>query len=241
MSPRFNNCILSRFTPEDLALLADLRPVELRKSSRLELANRPIERVFFPESGLASVIARGSPGKEVEVGMVGTDGMTGLAVALGLDRTATQTVVQIAGQGYAASSAVVAAAMDKSPALRHVILAYCHDFMLQAAYTALSNGKNKIDERLARWLLMTDDRVDHRDLALTHEFLAIMLGVRRAGVSLAVESLSERGIIAATRGSIRILHRDALISMCGGTYLRPGERRPQTERSALRSFEPTAS
>ena len=113
--------------------------------------------------------------------MIGFEGVTGLAVIMGATRSPNATYIQLAGKGFRISAANLRSAMDKSPTLQKLLLQYAHVFMMQTAQTALANGRNKMEDRLARWLLMAHDRVGGNDLALTHEFLGIMLGVRRSG------------------------------------------------------------
>lgn len=226
MPPGFANSILASLREEDLKLLAPLRPADFPKRKYLEPSHQRIETVYFFESGLGSAVARGTEGREVEVGMMGRDGMTGTAVILGAGWTPTETFIQVEGQGFSVPASRLSEAMDISKPLRKALLNYCHVYMVQAAHTALSNAKNTIEERLARWLLMTDDRLTGGLLPLTHDYLAMMMGVRRAGVSTALEKFSMCGLVETGRGVIRILDRDALTAMCHGTYLRPGECRP---------------
>jgi CRP-like cAMP-binding protein len=108
--------------------------------------------------------------------------------------------------------------LGRSQGLLRTCLLFAHVFSIQSHYTALANAKGKLEERLARWLLMAQDRLVSRELLLTHEFLALMLGVRRAGVSVAVEHFEAQGLIRATRGMIGVLDRDGLIQIADGLY-----------------------
>jgi CRP-like cAMP-binding protein len=129
--------------------------------------------------------------------------------------------VQCAGRGLRISAQRLREAMDKSAAIRNVLLQYGHAFVLQMSYTAIANGRSKLEERLARWLLMAHDRVDGDTLPMTHEFLSLMLGVRRPGVTLALHLLEKDGLIQASRGAILIADRRGLEQISNGAYGKP--------------------
>src|SRR5688500_2091400 len=158
----------------------------------LEDRNRPIEKVYFPESGMASVVAT-SGQHQVEAGVIGREGVTGIAVLLADDRSANATFMQDPGTGFCIAADALRETLRQSESMQLVFLRFVQAFITQMSQTALANGRAKLDERLARWLLMAHDRVDGRELPLTHEFLALMLGVRRAGVTTALQALEDRG------------------------------------------------
>jgi CRP-like cAMP-binding protein len=213
------NRILSRLPPEDFRLIeAALEPVDLPVRFQLERRNRVIEHVYFFESGLASVVANGSGDGSVEVGLIGREGMSGLAVVMAADRTPNETFMQVAGKGLRIAAPALNRAMEQSASLRRALLRYGHAFFVQTAYTAMANGRSKLEERLARWLLMAHDRIDGDELALTHEFLALMLGVRRPGVTVALNLLESSGLIQAGRGRIAIIDREGLEKSSNGAY-----------------------
>ena len=221
MSP---NRILARLTREDFALLEPhLEPVDLPVKKRLETSKRRIDQVYFVEEGFVSVVANGSSKPSIEVGIIGREGMTGLSVLLGGERAAHDSYVQVAGKGQRISVANLREADERSPTLHRAVLRFANQFLLQATTTALANGRSKIEERLARWLLMASDRVDGKDVPLTHEFLGLMLGTYRPGVTKAVQALEKEGLIAARRGGITILDRKGLEKRSNGTYVRPEE------------------
>ena len=171
---------------------------------------------------MASVVANGE--QEIEVGMIGREGMTGLSVVLDgnrNNRAVHEIYMQIGGSGQRMPADNLREAVAASGTLQQVFLGYAHAFLIQTTQTALANGRSKIEERLARWLLMAADRVDGNELPLTHEFLAIMLGVRRSGVTVALQGLERTGLIAHKRGVITILDREALEGVSNGTYARP--------------------
>jgi CRP-like cAMP-binding protein len=215
------NHILSRLTRADFELLQPhLETVDLPVRKPLEARKKRVEQVYFVESGMASVVANGQ--RNIEVGVIGREGMTGLSVVMGGNaRAPHETFVQIAGNGLRIASDELRKAIGASVPLHHALLRYAHAFMIQTTQTALANGRSKIDERLARWLLMADDRVDGNELPLTQEFLAIMLGVQRSGVTIALQELERTGLIAHRRGVITILQREALEESSNGAYVSP--------------------
>jgi CRP-like cAMP-binding protein len=139
-------------------------------------------------------------------------------VLLGLERSSTSTLVQVEGQAQSITSDELRQAMAKSASLRQVLLRYVHLYIVRVEQTALANAQATIEQRLARWLLMARDRLDSADVPLTHEFVSIMLGVRRAGVTTALIALESRGLIAAARGLITITDPDGLQGAAGGFY-----------------------
>src|SRR4051794_11276319 len=215
------NLILSRLDPADLDLLVPhLEPVELPLRMVLASAGKKFRTVYFPESGFASVVANEASERPIEVGMIGREGMTGIAVLLGGDRNSYDNFIQAAGEGQCMSVGALREAIKSSLSLHHAMLRYVHYFLDQLAQTALANGRSSIEERLARWLLMAADRVEGEELSLTHEFLAMMLGVRRPGVTVAIQGLEREGTVERRRGRIFITDRKALEKRSNGTYMR---------------------
>jgi CRP-like cAMP-binding protein len=209
--PSFRNRLLAALPPQDLDLLRpQLDHVDLPLKKELFAAGEPITQVYFLEAGVGSLIAQLSDGTAVEVGLVGREGMAGLSVVLGVTTSPNECLVQIPGHGHNLRATALRAAMDRSPALTGLLLRYVHAFHGQVAQTAACNARHHLEERLARWLLMTRDRCDSDRLPLTHEFLAIMLGVRRAGVTVAAGALQKVGLIGYERGCITVLDRPGL-------------------------------
>ena len=214
----YQNLILSRLSRADFQLLEPhLVAADLPVLKVLERRGRPIKAVYFPETGFASVVANGDT-HPIEVGVIGREGMTGLPVVLGGDRNEHETFMQAAGHGHCIRASQIREAMAKSRTLQGSFLRYVQAFLTQTTQTVVANGRSKIEERLARWLLMADDRIESDELALTHEFLAMMLAVRRPGVTVAIQELERKGVIARKRGRIILLDREALENMCNGTY-----------------------
>jgi CRP-like cAMP-binding protein len=184
-------------------------------------ADAPIERVCFPEGGLISVVARSRGGGRIEAGLIGIEGMSGVAVLLADDRSPDESLVQCPGDGLWFSVDRLLALIDTHVALKHVLLRYVHSFMIQTAHTALADGRARLDQRLARWLLMAHDRLLDPDLPLTHELLAAMLGVRRAGVTVALNGLERIAAVRMNRGIVTIADRDVLGGVAGHWYGTP--------------------
>jgi len=213
------NCLLNALSPGDLALLAPhlcLVALELRQT--VEAPNAPIEHCYFVEGGIISIVAVSARARSAEVGLVGPEGMTGLSVVMGGDRSPNDTYVQVAGSAQRLPSDRLREAMITSPTLQQTLLRYAHAFLVQTTHTALANGTAKIAERLSRWILMCQDRVGGDELPLTHELLAVMLAVRRPGVTDALHMLEGMGLIRAARGQIRVIDRTGLIATSDGCY-----------------------
>ena len=214
------NRILSRLSPDDYELLApNLQAIDLPVRKPIEARKRRIENVYFIESGFASVVANGSNKPSIEVGIIGREGMTGLAIVLGDDRAQHETYIQVAGRGLRISAANLRKADERAPTLHRAMLRYANSFLQQTTTTALANGRSKMEERLARWLLMANDRIDGKEVPLTHEFLGLMLGTYRPGVTKAIKALEQEGLVAARRGGISILDRKGLEKRSNGTYV----------------------
>jgi len=199
-------------------LLPRLRPVGLRFRQVLIEPGVPITDVYFPRSGALSMIATEQEGGEVEVGTVGKEGMSGLPLLHQTDRMPFRVFVQIDGDAWRLSAEAFQGLIEERPALRRVCLRYAQYFMEQIAQSVACNRLHTLEERCARWLLMTHDRLEEREFELTHEFLALMLGVRRAGVSVAMGALQEAGSIRYTRGRIAVLDRPRLEEASCGCY-----------------------
>ena len=173
------------------------------------------------EAGIASVVAVQSDETRVEVGLIGCEGMSGTAVVLGGDQSPHSTYMQVAGEGQRIAADELRKAMDASASLHSLLLKFVQVFMVQTAHTAIANARAHIDQRLARWILMAHDRTRDDTLPLTHEFLALMLGVRRAGVTEALQSLKRQKLIDNGRNQIMVLNRKGIERMAGKSYGMP--------------------
>jgi CRP-like cAMP-binding protein len=205
------NKILATLPPE---LFDKLRPhlkvVELRRRAVINEANRPVDAVYFIESGVISRVARTQEDGSVEVAMVGKFGFVGVCVLLGTMMALHRTVVQIPGQALRISAGNLQAVMAECPAIKDHMLRYVQLLMNQKGQVSLCNAKHEIDRRLARWLLLAHERVDGAELPVTHDLLATMLGVRRPGVTEALAGLEQAGIVARARGVLRVTDPEAL-------------------------------
>jgi CRP-like cAMP-binding protein len=213
------NHLLTRMSRDDRALLQpSLKPVDLPVEYVLEHPNKRIDYVYFLESGITSFVALSGKHHKIEVGIIGREGVSSPATVLGSDRSPTENFIQIKGHGQRIRSGDLVAAMRKSSSLQLLLIQFAQSFLVQTAHTALANGRAKLEERLARWVLMAHDRVDGNEVPLTHEFLALMLGVRRPGVTVALHILEGNGLIRSTRGMVEVLDREGLIELCDGIY-----------------------
>jgi CRP-like cAMP-binding protein len=233
------NLILSNLTAEDCTLIEPhLRPATLRLRQCLEAANREIEAAYFPYRGIVSVVAVSKNRQhQAEVGLIGWEGMTGLSAVLGVGMSPMNVFVQVEGDGQAIRTDKLRALMAQSATLCDTLFRYVQVFAMQAGYTALANARGNINQRLARWLLMAHDRTAGDELHLTHEFLALMLGVRRAGVTIALHELQTTGDISLSRSSIRITDRGRLEKSADGLYGAPEQEleRLFTQGQAMKS------
>jgi CRP-like cAMP-binding protein len=220
--PSSSNRLLASLATNDFDLLEPhLVSVTLGVRKSLERPNKRIDAVYFPESGFVSVVAIQSNGKQVEVGLIGREGMTGLPIVLGNHRSPHATYVQAAGNGQCISSTELRKATQSSQSLRDSLLKYVQAFGVQTTHTAICNAQSRMDIRLARWLLMAHDRIGDDTLPLTHEFLSLMLGVRRPGVTDALNALRKLGLISYQRGEITIKDRKRMERIAAEAYGTP--------------------
>jgi CRP-like cAMP-binding protein len=217
-NPRKNR-LLARLSERDLdAVRPHLEALDLPLRFDMEKPSRPIEYVYFPESGMASVVAIQANDTRVEVGLIGSEGMTGLAILLGNHQSPNSTYIQVAGAGHRMTSDALRSVTAKNAGLHATLLKYVQVFLIQTSHTAICNARSHLDQRLARWILMAHDRANSDTIPLTHEFLSLMLGVRRAGVTQALSALSKQSLIKAARGEITVLDRDGLKISAGEAY-----------------------
>ncbi len=213
------NLLLRGLPPDDYAwLLPRLRPERLRLKQVLIEPDTPIEAVHFVRAGVGSMIATEQEGGEIEVGTIGNEGLVGLPVVFGAASSTYRVLVQIEGDAWRLSADDFRQAMDERPGVRRRVLRYANAFTDQIAQSAACNRLHSVEERCARWVLMTHDRVEDDAFELTHEFLAVMLGVRRAGVTVALGALQQAGLIRNVRGRIEVLDRARLMAAACGCY-----------------------
>lgn len=212
----YRNNFIRLLPEEDFAVLEpSLERVSLRSRDVIVRPNAPIAHVYFVETGQLSVLARVPQSEAIEVGMIGFEGMSDMVAG---GRTTLETIAQSPCEGHRIRFADFAARLSVSLPLADLTMRWQQCIISQMAYTALSHGSFTITERLARFLLMMQDRLCGEEIPLVHEFLSWMLAVRRAGVSDALEYLRQAGCIERGRGRIRIIDRDRLIEHASGSY-----------------------
>ena len=212
------NRLLAALAPDDYALLEPmLERVPLALQSMLIEAHQTIRHVYFPESGIASTIADQEEGK-IEIGLIGREGMVGVSAVLGVDQTPHSIVVQGEGEALRIDVQDLRAAIQARPSIFRPLGLFAHTLFVQVGQTAYANVTFNVEARLARWILMTQDRTDSAELLLTHEFLSIMLGVRRPGVTVATHALEGTGSIRNRRGRIEVRDREKLLELAGDSY-----------------------
>jgi CRP-like cAMP-binding protein len=216
------NRLLQKLSGEDWGLIAPhLEAVALKERQIVEVPNKPITHAYFIEIGVVSVVAVNQEDHRIEVGVIGNEGLTGVPLIMGDGRAQHSAYMQIAGNGLRIAADKFTTALRQSESLNRLMLKSAQAFMIQTAHTALANGRAKLEERLARWLLMAHDRLDTAAVPLTHEFLAVMLGVRRAGVTVALHSFEQRGLIATRRGQLTLVDRGGIEQVAGSFYGMP--------------------
>jgi CRP-like cAMP-binding protein len=193
---------------------ASLRPhleyVSLPNHMVLHEAGGKLEFAYFPNRGLISLVVVMKDGKTAEAGIVGNEGFTGTPAAVGLSMSPLRAVVQISGDGFRVEVGALQNTLESAPRLQWMLSRYAVVLSMQVAQTAACNRLHDIEKRLARWLLMTQDRVDSGSLPITHDFLATMLGTDRPSVSLAAGVLQKHKLIEYTRGAVKIVNRKKL-------------------------------
>jgi CRP-like cAMP-binding protein len=218
----FKNLLLRMMSEEDFSLLGPhLTRCALPVRMNLEHAQSPRTHLYFLESGIASIVATLPQGRDTEIGMIGYEGVTGGALAMGDQLAVHDCFMQVAGEAMRIDARSLANVLAESLSLRLFLLLYVRSLNIQTSATALVNARSKLESRLCRWLLMCDDRMPSGKLAITHEYLAVMLGVRRPGVTVALQLLEGQGLIRSTRGQVVIRSRDGLVKAAGGGYGAP--------------------
>jgi CRP-like cAMP-binding protein len=218
----FRNRLISLLPAEDFDhLRPHLQPTTLNRGHMLSKPNEPVGQIHFLEEGIGSIVAISAGGQECEAGLFGSEAFTPTMIALGADRSPLKIIVQVAGNGHWIDADVFSNIVDQRPHLKRLLLLFTQTLNLQTSYTALSNAVHPIDERLARWILMCHDRTSGDEFALTHEFLALMLAVRRPSVTTALHVLEGNKFIASERGYITVRNRSALQEFAGDAYGQP--------------------
>src|SRR3954452_4462376 len=205
-SGTFSNSLLAHLSPETIAGFSrHLEPVRFDLKLVLHEPEQRMQYAYFPEAGMVSVVSIMEDGRSIEVGTIGREGMTGACILLNTDRVPYQYYIQIAGDGYRIKAALLKVEAEQNAELRTLMFRYQAAFLTQTMQSAACNGLHNIQQRCCRWILMSRDRVNSETVPLTHEFLGLMLGVRRASISDVLKPLQTRGWIRSQRGEIAVL------------------------------------
>lgn len=213
------NNLLGALPKSDFDLLSSKFELkDLVMEAVLQEPNKQLEYAYFPTSGICSVIAGNVEGVQAETGLIGREGFVGLSIVLLADQAPAKVIVQAAGKALRIKRSRLLKAISESPSLQAALLRFVHTFNVQVSQTAVANGHYKINQRLARWLLMCQDRADSHEFPMTHKFLSVMLAVRRAGITDALAELEGMKCIRALRGQILITDRKCLEQIAGAAY-----------------------
>jgi CRP-like cAMP-binding protein len=219
MQSSVQNKLLKCLSAADFDLLAPgLEYVTFAMRDEIERPGKPVDSALFIEKGIVSIVAKSPARGDIEIGLVGFDGMTGTSLVLGSSSTPLSAYIQLAGSGHRISAGQLLTAIKQSPSLRRVFLLYVQTMIVQTATTALVNGQAEARTRLARWLLMVHDRSSGPDLYLTHEFMAVMLGMHRPWITEILHSLEAEGHIRTARGKVTVVDRAGLLAEANGFY-----------------------
>jgi CRP-like cAMP-binding protein len=208
--PIRNKLLLAAPDEEFRSIRPHLQFVNLPHHLCLHQPHRTVKFAHFPNEGLISLVVELKDGRSVEAGLLGNDGASGMPAVLGLSRSPLREVVQITGNGFRVRVSTLREILRSSPQFREILSRYAAGLAMQVAQTAACNRLHKIEERLARWLLVAQDRLDSGIVPITHDFLATMLGTDRPSVSLAAGTLQRKELIGYARGSLRIVNRKKL-------------------------------
>ena len=215
-----NRLLIGLSSGDREALRPHLVDVSLPLRHVIHQPGHEADQVYFVESGIVSLITVAGTSR-IEVGIVGQEGCVGVPAILGAPESLHEATVQMAGEAKRIRATDLQRCMNASSTLTASLLRFVHVFMAQISQTALANGRNTVEQRLARWLLMAHDRMSGNEVALTHEFLAALLGVRRPGVTVALHLLEGAHAIRSRRNSITVTDRDTLKGIAGPSYGRP--------------------
>ncbi|MEA2674367.1 MAG: hypothetical protein QOI92_1559 [Chloroflexota bacterium] len=212
VDPR-RNLLLAALPDREFDRLASaLEPVRLPRPWELEGANEEVQFVYFPTSGIASIVSIDEGGETVDTAMIGREGMTGLSVFLGTDQTPMRTIVQVPLSGVRLRAQVLRAELARAGTLVALLQRHTQVVMVTMAQLILCNRIHRLDQRAARWLLQVDERVEEAPFGVTQDFLAQMIGVQRPALSVAMRQFKEAGLVKYSRGQISIADRDGLLA-----------------------------
>lgn len=205
------NQLLAALPETEYQRLVDyLKPVDLISGEILLEPNEPVQKIYFPQRAMISLVSIMMDGSTTEIGLIGNEGMIGLSAVLGGNFTTSRTIVQVSGSALQISADIVRREFQRGEKLQQLLLLYTQALLTQVSQSAACNRQHNIEERLARWLLSVQDCVLQNELPLTQEFIANMLGTRRSGVTVAAGILQQAGMIRYSRGRISILDQERL-------------------------------
>ena len=214
-----SNRLLGLLPQEDYERLRpQLQPIPLEYRQSLYRADKPLRFVYFIETGVGSLVNTMANGDAAEVGTIGNEGVVGLPLVFGNNRAPTSVYIQVPGAGLRMKATLFKEELARSASIRKVMFRYAHAFFNQVAQSAACNHFHTIQQRCCRWLLMTHDRMQSDEFLLTQEFLAMMLGVQRTGVTAAAGALQRAGLIRYKRGNVTILDRRGLENLTCECY-----------------------
>jgi CRP-like cAMP-binding protein len=216
--PVRNKLLLAIPDQEFRKIRSRLQFIELPHHLTLHQPHQIVRFAHFPNAGLISLVVELKDGRSVEAGLLGNEGASGMPAVLGLGRSPLREIVQIAGDAFRVRVNTLRELLPSTPLLQATLNRYAAGLAMQVAQTAACNRLHKIEERLPRWLLIAQDRLDSGIVPITHDFLATMLGTDRPSVTVAAGMLQREGIIEYTRGFVRILNRKKLESFACECY-----------------------
>ena len=220
IDPRGNRLLRGLSDTELSRIRPALEPVQLPRPTELEGANQDIRFVYFPITGVASIVAIDESGESVDTAMIGREGMTGLSVFLGTGQSPARTIVQVPMSGMRMESGALREELDRGGRLVTLLQRHTQLVMVTMTQLILCNRIHRLDQRAARWLLQVDDRVDEAPFNVTQEFLAQMIGVQRPALSVAMRQFKDAGLVRYARGQITIADRDGLLAKsCGCSHV----------------------
>jgi CRP-like cAMP-binding protein len=213
------NRLLLSMSDEDFVRLAPyLEHRDLPRRFVLSVAKQWTDHTYFIESGIASIVVESPEGRSAEVCVVGREGMVPTNAILAATSLPYSIFMQVAGEGFRILNAQLVSALSESVSLRNLLMRYVQAASIQTAYTAFSNASHQIEQRLARWILMCHDRTDGDTISLTHEFLSVMLAVRRQSVTTTLHILEGKHLVVSSRGVVIVRDRKGLEALAGDAY-----------------------
>lgn len=215
---KYKNILLLALSSQHSSLIHELQPVTLEQRDVLYDIGDVIEYVYFMENGVGSVVTIMQDGSSVEVGMVGYEGLVGVSALLGEVKSQQHIVIQLPGKAYKVKTALVKKEFEQNSEFRRSILRFVDSFIDLSGQTAACNRLHNVEQRCARWLLLSSDRTQSHILSLTQEYLSLMVGVRRSGISEAAAGLQRRGLISYKKGKIKIIDRKGLETVACECY-----------------------